>query len=98
MRDRIKIVDENETVVLDMSSEGRLRLYGQITGQMEKLGYNPVDFASLDLGFELPAGWPVDMNAQPTLAQLTVLAHKLKMRITISDLNLAPRKESGKRS
>ena len=87
-----------DSVVIDMSSEGRLRLYGQVTAQMEKLGYNPVDYASLYLGFELPAGWPVDMNALPTLAQLTVLAHKLKMRITISDLNLAPRKEPEKRN
>ena len=80
---------EMVTGVLDHSN--RLKLYGQITGRMEQLGHNPVDYAALDLGFELPAGWPLDVNAQPTLAQLTVIAFKLKMNIEIADLNLSVR-------
>ena len=88
-----KKADENETVAIELTPEGRLRLYGQLTGRMEKLGYNPCDYDSLGLGFELPAGWPVDIKYEITLAQLTVLAVKLKMRIIIGDLSLVPRKE-----
>ena len=82
--------DRNEIVTIEMSASDRLRIYGQITARMEKLGFNPCDYSALDLGFELPANWPVDKDAQPTLAQLVVVANKLKMRITIADLNLAP--------
>jgi len=88
------MTDENETVAIEMVTDTRLRLYGQITGQMEKLGYNPCDYGSLGLGIELPANWPVDINEQPTLSQLIVLACKLKMRIVIDNLNLVPRKET----
>lgn len=87
------MADENEIVTIAMWPDDRLRLYGQITAQMEKLGYNPCDYPSLGLGFELPADWPYAENAQPTLAQLTVLAIKLKMRIVINKLNLEPIKE-----
>ena len=85
--------DKNETVVIEMFPDARLRLYGQITGQMEKLGYNPADYKALNLGFELPADWPVGEDTELTLAQLTVLALKLNMRITISDLHMVPRKK-----
>lgn len=87
--------DENETVVIEMFPDARLRLYGQITGQMEKLGYNPADYKALSLGFELPADWPVGEDTELTLAQLTVVALKLNMRITISDLHMIPRKGPG---
>ena len=87
--------DKNEMVVIEIATEGRLRLYGQITARMEKSGFNPCDWKQLHLGFELPAGWPIDMNAQPTLAQLTVLARKLKMRIVIGDINLVPASQEG---
>ena len=82
--------DKNEIVTIEMNSSDRLRLYGQITARMEAKGYNPCDFSKLDLGFELPAGWPVDINAEPTMAQLVVLAKKLEMRIPIADLNMVP--------
>ncbi len=85
---------ENEIVVVELSPEGRLRLYGQITAAMEKAGYNPCDYDSLKLGFELPAGWPVDKDAEVTLAQITVLAVKLGLRIMIGDLNVIPLRES----
>jgi len=86
--------DKNEIISIDLSSEGKLRLYSHVTAQMERLGYNPMDYGSLHLGFELPAGWMVDIKCEVTLAQLTVLAVKLKMQITISDLNIFERKES----
>ena len=90
------MIDENETVVIEMVPDARLRLYGQITGQMEKLGYNPADYSKLNLGFELPADWPVGEDTELTLAQLTVLAMKLNMRITISDLHMVPRKDGNR--
>ena len=82
------MADENETISIDLSSESKLRLYSQVTARMEELGYNPFDYDSLELGFELPAGWPVDIKCEVTLAQIVVLAVKLKMQITISDLNI----------
>lgn len=85
--------EKGEMVTIEMVSSDRIRLYGQITGQMEELGYNPCDYRALDLGFELPANWPVDKEAQPTLAQLIVVARKLRMRIIIDNLNLVPLKE-----
>lgn len=85
--------DKNETVIVELVHEARLRLYSQITAQMESKGLNSADFNQLGLGFELPAGWPVDVNSQPTLAQLTVIAKKLDMQIIINDLNLYPRKD-----
>jgi len=85
---------KNEMVTIEMAPSDRLRLYSQITGRMEKLGYNPCDYGSLNLGFELPANWPEDKDAQPTMAQLVVVARKLKMRIVIDNLTLVPLKES----
>lgn len=90
--------NENETVVIEIFPDARLRLYGQITSQMKKLGYNLYDYGSLNLGFKLPADWPVANHTELTLAQLTVLALKLNMRITISDLHMVPRKEPEKQN
>lgn len=84
------MADGNETVVIEMWPDDRLELYGKITSQMEELGYNPCDYGSLNLGIELPADWPHGENAQPTLAQLVVVAKKLKMRIVIHNLEVEP--------
>ena len=83
--------DKNETVIIEMVTDARLRLYGQITARMEKLGYNPSDYGSLNLGFDLPPAWPADRDSEITMAQLIVLAHKLRMRLIIDNLNLVPR-------
>ena len=80
----------NEVVTIEMTSVERLKLYSQLTGEMERRGLNYANWDSLDLGIELPAGWPVDVDAQPTIAQLTVLAVKLQMRVIITDLNMVP--------
>ena len=88
------MADENEIVTIAMWPDDRLRLYGQITAQMEKLGYNPVDYSALNLGFELPADRPYAEDAQPTLTQLIVVALKLKMRIVIKDISLETMKIS----
>lgn len=88
--------DENETVVIEMAPDDRIRLYGQVTAQMEKLGHNPCDYNSLNLGIDLPADlpadWPVGEKSQPSMPQLVVVARKLDMRIIITDLILIPRK------
>ncbi len=84
------MTDEKAIVSIDAGLDVRLRLYNQISDGMKKLGYNNGDYSGLDLGFELPANWPVDMNAQPTLAELVVVARKLEMRIVISGLSLLP--------
>ena len=82
--------DENEIVTVAMWPDNRLRLYGQVTARMEKLGHNPCDYKQLGLGFELPADWPYAEESQPTLAQLIVVAVKLNMKIVIHDLGLEP--------
>jgi len=84
--------EPNEMLILELNGGIRLRLAYQIARQMDarRLG---TDFRKLDLGFELPVGWPVDMKAQPTLAQLIVLAKKLNLQIAISDLNVLPLKK-----
>lgn len=85
--------EPHEMIVIEMATEARLRLSNQVAAAMEKKGYTPYDWPALDLGFELPAGWPADINAQPTMAQLIVIARKLEVRIVIGDLNLTPLRE-----
>jgi len=82
--------ERDETVVIDMYSERLLKLYSDLTARMQELGMNSADWRELKLPFELPAGWPVDKEARPTLAQLTVVAARLGMRITIRDLAMSP--------
>jgi len=86
--------DRGEMVVIEMVSAERLKLYGQITARMKELGYNPCDYNGLELGIDLPADWPIDMNDHPTMAQLIVLARKLKMRIVINNLDVIPLKQT----
>ena len=81
------MVGDNEIVNVAIWPDKRLQLYGQITAQMEKLGFNPGDYDQLDLGFKLPADWPYAEEAQPTFAQLIVVARKLEMKIVIHDLS-----------
>ncbi len=83
--------NQNETVVIELFGDARLRLHSQITNRMESLGLNPCDYKALGLGFELPATWPVDEQHQPTIAQLVMVAVKLDMRLIIHDLNLVAR-------
>jgi len=85
--------DENETVIAELGHDSRIQLYGQISSRMEELGFNPLDYSSLDLGIDLPADWPCGEKAQPTLAELVVVATKLNMRITIREIFIEPRKK-----
>jgi len=81
---------KNEIVVVEMPTEARLRISNQIVVRMQKLGYTPFNFEALHLGFELAPGWPIDVHAQPTMAELVVVAGKLGMCIVIGDINLVP--------
>lgn len=85
--------DKNEMIIVDLPTNRRVELYGQVTSQMEKLGFSPYDYKALGLGFDLPADWPYGDN-EITLAQLVVLAKKLKMRIVITELFVEPHKEA----
>lgn len=75
-----------------MSPADKMKLALQISEQMRKLGFGG-DTSKLDLGFVLPEDWPADMKDQPTMAHLVVVAHKLKMNIIISDIDLYPDKK-----
>jgi len=79
-----------ETVIVEMNGSDRIRLANQISDRMKELGYSRSGYAQIELGFELPLNWPAAEGCEITLAQLTVLAYKLKMRIIIADLNMAP--------
>lgn len=78
-------VPECSIVNIELSTAGRIRLSEQIRVQMELLGYGDYQYDTLDLGFELGAAWPADKDSELTLAQLTVLARKLKLKILIHD-------------
>ncbi|MCK4958060.1 MAG: hypothetical protein KAT00_01640 [Planctomycetes bacterium] len=82
--------ERNEIVVVDLSTSVKMRIFEQISSRMETMGHDPANLNSLDLGFDVPQGWPIDINTAPTMSQLVVLANKLKMRITVLDINLAP--------
>lgn len=86
--------EPNELVVIEMAASDRMKLGQQINDRMQQLGFAPYDYGKLQLGFELPVNWPEDKDSQLTLAQLSVLAVKLKMRICIGDLNMTPLKEA----
>lgn len=87
--------DDNEVVTIEMSPGDRVLLCDQITDQMERMGLNYRTWGSLDLGFDLPDAWPVDLNEQPTISQLIVFAIKLKMRVVISNLKMVPANYTG---
>ncbi len=82
--------EPNETVVINLPPEARMRLNNQILRRMKEMGLTPFLYDALDLGFHLPAQWPTDPAVEITLAQLVVLTTKLEMRLTIADANLSP--------
>jgi hypothetical protein len=74
------MADKNEMVVVKLSAENRRKLWCQYNDCFSKLGYVriPDEFHKY-----IP-----DLNGEVTLAQLVVLAAKLKARIVISNLNI----------
>ena len=81
-----------ELISVQMNPSDRLRLYGQISARMEKLGLL-ADYGKLDMGFDLPPDWPMDSGSDVTVGKLVALAIRLKMRIEIADLNFVSIKE-----
>jgi hypothetical protein len=78
-----------EIVKIELTPEGRLRLDYELREGMAKAGYKgPGLYDILDLGFTLDRKWPLE--GEILLSQLVVLAAKLKMQITIGDINLMP--------
>ena len=75
------MADDNEMIVIEMPTSDRIRLSEQIRARMEAEGIAAYDYDKLELGFHLPAHWPAGIDAQPTFAQLVVMARRLKMRI-----------------
>jgi hypothetical protein len=67
----------------------KITLKNAIDDRVKELGLGD-SAGDLDLGFELPYGWPVDKDCEVTLAQLVVLGQKLKLRITITRLSVEP--------
>lgn len=82
--------EPNELIVIDLSPEARMRLSNQILRGMKDMGLAPFFYKALDLGFDLPIGWPLGPAIEITLAQLIVLAKRLNMRFTIGDGHFAP--------
>lgn len=88
--------DANEMVKVEIDKEHRVRIRHAVISQMVRLGLLDTRFSiglsweSLDLGFEVPAGWPDDEGSKITLSQLIVIAKKLKMRIHIRELEMTP--------
>jgi len=76
---------DNELVVIEMPSSELMRLLAQINARMEELGY-PQDIEQLIPGLNLPCGWPLREEIKPTLAQLVVIAKRLKMKLIITNI------------
>jgi len=87
------MADKNETVVVKLSADNRRKLSSQLVAMMVQEGHRikPARmFDDLDAGLDLHSYWPV--KGEVTLAQLVILAAKLKARIVISNVNIVPMK------
>lgn len=80
--------DKNEIVVLALDDAIKRILTHQLEFQMEQKGYKPSDFASLELGLNLPENWPLEDEV--TMTQLVMLARKLGLQIRISEIEMLP--------
>ncbi len=79
------MADENERIMIEMTTAGRLRLDGQTQDLMQANGYRAYDYDALDLGFHLPTQWPLDPQSEVTVAQLVVLSIKLNLQFIFAD-------------
>jgi hypothetical protein len=87
------MADKNEIVTIKLSADNRRKLSSQLAAMMVLEGHRikPVRMSDdLDIGLDLPDYWPI--NGEATLAQLVVLAVKLKARIVISNINIVGRR------
>jgi hypothetical protein len=85
---------DKEVVKIELTAESRMTLGFSLNERMNELGYrSPLgdideQIRLLKLGVEFPKDWP--LKGEILLSQLVVLAVKLKMQITIGDINLSP--------
>ena len=78
---------ELELIVCNLNGRGIVAL-AEIFGQQAKKLFDSDDFRKLDMGFELPDKFLQLSGTQPTMAQLAVLADKLKVQISIVHIEL----------
>jgi len=83
-------MDKNQTIAVELNNSDRLKLDCQIRERLKLLGYESENVLDLKLGCELAEGWP--LTGPVTLAELTIVAYKLKMQIVISNLDMVCRK------
>jgi len=74
-----------ELVTVNLSGRGIADIGRIIRERMQEL-FGNADFEQLDLGFKLPEKFLCLDGPRPTLAQLTVLARILKLRIRITHM------------
>lgn len=87
------MADKNELITVKLSADNRRKLMCQLNELTEKSGckVRPIYcYADLHTGLELHSNWPC--MGELTLAQLVVLAAKLKAKIVISNINVIPNK------
>ncbi|MCK9243637.1 MAG: hypothetical protein WC877_03385 [Dehalococcoidales bacterium] len=87
----LEVQKDNELVVIEMPTTELLRLSEQINNRLIETGYPAGTINAVVPGLNLESSWP--FGAGPTLAQLVVIAKKLDMKITISNLYVEPHKE-----
>ncbi len=74
-----------ELIVCNLNGRDIVAL-SEIFSQQAKKLFDSDDFRKLDLGFEVPKGFLQLGGPQPTMAQLVVMAAKLKVQIVITHL------------
>ena len=83
---------EKEMVQIQLwSLSDKMNLKDQIDRRVRELGLGDCveDLENAEF-LNLDSGWPVGKDCEITLAQLVVIARKLKMTITITRLSLEP--------
>jgi len=78
---------EIEIISVNLKARGVAAL-GRIIREAMVTKFGKVDFAKLDLGFELPDKFLQIDGPQPTLAQLTVLAQKLGLQMHLNHIEM----------
>lgn len=83
--------DNDELITIAMPPTELIRLSEQINSRLIAMGDPAGAINAVVPGLNLELSWP--FSEGPTLAQLVVIAKKLDMKITISNLYIEPHKE-----
>jgi len=89
------MADKNELITVKLSADNKRKLMAQLNELTEQAGckVRPIYcYADLKTGLELHSHWPI--QGEVTLAQLVVLAAKLKVRIVITNINIVGKKNT----